>query len=140
MNLGITNFSHYYHVRVCEGVCVCVCTVMKTQIKKKKNKARMYRKTLSFEEKKKSCKNLISQPDWCLKNSAGNVSSTGHQGGHQIHQSHLRKRRKWLIDPVEFQRVLVISIFIPLRHSHETEVNIWNAQLTETYGVHALLI
>ena len=63
MNLGITNFSHYYHVRVCEGVCVCVCTVMKTQIKKKKNKARMYRKTLSFEEKKKSRKNLISQPD-----------------------------------------------------------------------------
>lgn len=41
---------------------------------------------------------------------------------------------------MEFQRVLIISIFIPLRNSHEAEVNIWNAQLTEIYEVHALII
>ena len=138
MSLGVTNFSQYY--RVC--VCVCVCVYSDVNPDFKKIETGTYRKTLSFEEKKKkkSHKNLISQPDCCLKNSSGKVSTTGHQGGHQIQQSHLTKRRKLLIDPLEFQRVLIISIFIPLRNSHETEVNIWNAQLTETYGVHALLI
>lgn len=42
--------------------------------------------------------------------------------------------------PVKFQRVLIISVFVPLRNSLETEVNIWNAQLTQTFGAHALII